>query len=156
MIQPIQPTGSNPSSQAGAISMNSSASSVNISQSIRATTPISQSMQITNINTAVTKMLQDIGGGVEDNKVLQLLIALLILMALLQNLTPQEGGQSGGGSGGGSSEQNAAQLLSLTMSSSSISIEQTSISITNTTSISTYDASGEQSQASGQQLDIGA
>ena len=116
MIQPIQPTGIGPSSQAGAISMNISTPNANGSQSVGNTRLLGRSAQISNINIAVSKMLQDIGGGVQDNKVLQLLIALLILMALLQNLSQQGGGQSGGSSGGaGSSEQNAAQLLSLSM-----------------------------------------
>lgn len=156
MIQPIQPTGIGQSSGAGAISMNTFTASANGPQSAGNTTSLGRSTQISNINMAVSKMLQDIGGGVQNNKVLQLLIALLILMALLQNMTQQGGGQSGGFSGGdGSSEQDAAQLLSHTMSSNSITIEQTSISITNSFS-GTYDASGGQSQSTGQQLDVGA
>ena len=62
------------------------------------------------VQSSVQVMLQSIGGGVEDDQNLKMLIGLLILMALLQNPEQSESsfqrsldalGQLGGGASGG-------------------------------------------------------
>jgi hypothetical protein len=77
------------------------------------------------INAAVSQLLQGIGGGAENNKTLQMLIALLILVALLdssQQPTASAGSldalASGIGQGGYSG---------FSMSSTTITIEQSSM-----------------------------
>ncbi len=83
----------------------------------------------TDVFSAVTELLQSVGGGVEDDGLLRLLITLMILMAQLDNQQSQlnDGGNAlralgGGNSGGG-------QTLSIYSSSTTISIQHTQTSI---------------------------
>ncbi len=76
------------------------------------------------INTAVSQLLQGIGGAAESNKTLQMLIALLILLTLLQGPQPSNANTSAlddlaqGGRGA---------YLGVSMSSTTITVEQTSL-----------------------------
>ena len=76
------------------------------------------------INAAVSQLLQSVGGGLETNKTLQMLIALLILVTLLQ-------GSRDGGSTAGDLDSLARRgtggYLGIAMSSTTITVEQTSI-----------------------------
>ena len=83
---------------------------------------------VTEVYASVTQMLQSIGGGVEDDKLLRLLIALMILMALFENQQEQqragtEALQALGTNGGG------GQSIGIYSSSTSISIEHTQTTI---------------------------
>lgn len=158
MIQPIQPMIIGPSGGAGSVSPTPGAAGSSGSTSPVSSTMVGRSMQISNVNMSVGQMLQGIGGGVENDKVLQMLIALMILMALLQNLQQQQGGSSGSSSQGSSNGGglDASQFLGQTMSSSSMSFEQSTIAFSNMTVTGAYQTTGEQPQASGQQIDTSA
>jgi len=156
MIQPIQSAVIGLSGGTGAVSPNQSASGNGAISGVNSTM-VGQSLQITNVNMSVGQMLQGIGGGVENDKGLQMLIALMILMALLQNMQQQQGGSSGSssqGSGGGGLD--AAQFLNQTMSGNSITFEQSSMTLSSMTVTGAYQTTGEQPQASGQQIDVPA
>ncbi len=43
------------------------------------------SLAVNNLNSAISDLLQGLGGGLEDDKVLRMMIALIILLALLQS-----------------------------------------------------------------------
>lgn len=47
--------------------------------------PTSDALAVTRVYSAVSELLQSIGGGLEDDKTLRMLIALIILLALLEN-----------------------------------------------------------------------
>ena len=47
--------------------------------------PTSDALAISLVHSAVSEMLQSIGGGLEDDKTLRMLIALIILLALLES-----------------------------------------------------------------------
>jgi hypothetical protein len=85
------------------------------------------STNLTNMSGQIGQLLRGVGGGAEDNRMLQMMIGLMILMAVLQGSSSQPRGGAdllgqlmGPGSGGGS--------VSL-LSSTSISIEQTSMTV---------------------------
>jgi hypothetical protein len=84
---------------------------------------------LANVSAAVSELFKAIGGSVENDQTLRLLIVLLILMALLQK--PQTDGatantaldQLGNGANGGS------QFISMVSSSTTIAIQQSSTTI---------------------------
>ena len=95
-------------------------------------------------------MLQSIGGGVENDRLLRLLIALMILMALFENqqerqLAGAEALQTLGTNGGG------GQSISIYSSSTSISIEQTQTTIIWS---DTYGSNGGSQADPGGSLDV--
>ncbi len=82
-----------------------------------------------NVFAAVTELLNSIGGGVQDDELLRLLIVLMVLMAQLENQQNQLAGGGdplgalGGGNGG------TGQTISIYSSSTTISIQQTETTI---------------------------
>ena len=78
----------------------------------------------------VSGMLAEIGGGMEDDKVLQALIALLILMALLQGAMDASGSQPSIRGGNGLDGGAGPLLFASSYSKTTIHIEQTSITST--------------------------
>lgn len=154
MIQPIQPMIIGPSGGAGSVSPAQGSTGGSGATAAVSSTMAGQSLQISNVNISVGQMLQGIGGGVENDKILQMLIALMILMALLQNLQQQQGGSSQGSSSG--SGLDASQFLGQTMSSSSMTFEQSTITLSSMTVTGAYQTTGEQPQTSGQQIDVPA
>lgn len=154
MIQPVQSAVIGPSGGTGAVSPQSGVSIGSGNNSISRATMVGQSVRMSNVNISVGQMLQGIGGGVENDKVLQMLIALMILMALLQNVQQQQGGSSQGSSGG--SLDTAQFLNSLASSNSSMSFEQSSVTLSSMTVAGAYQTTGEQPQSTGQQIDTPA
>ena len=59
--------------------------------------PSAQTVMSTQINAQVARLLQGIGGGAENNQLLQLMIGLMILITLLQVFLLAERGYVGGG-----------------------------------------------------------
>jgi len=91
---------------------------------------IGSAVSLVSMNNEISQLLQSIGGGVENNKMLQLMIGLLILLTLLQGSAKT--GQSAadalstlGASGGG-----RGTYISFAASTTSITIEQTSVTMT--------------------------
>lgn len=87
------------------------------------------SMAVSRVNSSVAQMLQNIGGGIEDNKMLRMLIAALVLLALLEEA--QAGGDNGTNllSGLGEGQGSRSQYVGIFSSSTTVSIEQTSTTI---------------------------
>lgn len=98
----------------------------------------SQSLAITRVDSQVAQMLQSIGGGLENDKTLQMLIALILLIALLEG--SKDAAQSGGDAmqslSGGSQDSGRAQAFSMFSSSTIISFQQTSITLMSSFSFS--------------------
>jgi hypothetical protein len=63
-----------------------------------------QSSNATMVQSQVNSMLSSIGGGLENNQMLKMIIGLMIMQALL-------GGKGGGGGGGDEQQQMAAGML---------------------------------------------
>ena len=95
------------------------------------------------IQAAVGQFLESLGGGLQSDKALRMMLGLLILMAMLD--------KSGGGSGGASQAiSDMAGLAAGGASATSIEIRQSSTIIVASQSIS---VSGMQMQGSGGSLD---
>ncbi len=111
-------------------------------------------MALTRIHAAVSQLLQSIGGGAENDKILRMLIALIILLALLKD--PQ---------GEAASTNNALtlpagrggqyQFVGFYSSSTTITIEQTTTTMV-FQAMDTYASAsgGDQVQPRGDQLDV--
>lgn len=115
-------------------------------------TPETQLSGLSQINQAVSQMLEGVGGGgLENNQMVRALIGMIILLALIEQLlgggSGQDSGQNeldrlGGGLGG------SGESASLFHSSTSVSIEYTS-----TTIVSGSMYTDAPSDVSGQALD---
>ncbi len=118
---------------------------------------LSTALAMSRVQTAVSEMLRNVGGGVESNKALQMLIALVILLALMessQNAAASSGSgleQLGAGRGSG------AEFISLYSSSTTITFEQSTTTLT-VGSVDGLNAlsGGEGMQSQGSQVDIKA
>ena len=110
---------------------------------------------ITQIHSAVSQLLQSVGGGVENDKMLRMLIALLILLALLDNSQPQAEGAQNALAQLGSRGNGQSQFLYAYTSSTTISFEYTTTTWV-AGNLSSYDAGGstEQLQPQGASVDI--
>ncbi|MFQ5589999.1 MAG: hypothetical protein ACE5HE_02440 [Phycisphaerae bacterium] len=106
---------------------------------------------VADVLTGVGELLNSIGGGVENDKLLQLLIVLLILTALLDN---QQGRAADNGQilrSLGSERAAAGQTISMYSSSTTISIQQTDIAVVMG---GAFDAGGQGEGAPGGTLDV--
>jgi hypothetical protein len=110
---------------------------VSLTSSTMSSTAVSMNSAVSSlgINNSISQMLRGIGGGLENNKMLEMMIALMIIMAMLDQQQQGGGGTSpldalqklgAGGSGGAGS----VQFSSSSYSSTSISMQNTSISFT--------------------------
>ena len=106
-IQQLQPQ----VSQSSIVSATSSGASI-----------ASTSISVTMIHSQVNAMLSSLGGGLENNQMLRLLIALMILDALLT-------GQQGDGSSGGSALLGALGQLGSNQNELAMQIESTSLTV---------------------------
>lgn len=95
-------------------------------QSPAASSSSSGTGAMSRIDSAVATMLSSIGGGVENDRMLRMLIGVMILMALLEQVFGS--GQRGGGQEQGI-EAPGAGNGSLSISYTSLSIEQSTTTI---------------------------
>ena len=79
---------------------------------------------VTRIDTAVTQLLQSVGGGVENDKLLQLMIALLILLTMLGHQQEQQAESHNTWRGFGSGNTGTSSFAGLYSSTTSVSVEQ--------------------------------
>lgn len=88
----------------------------------------SNASAIMNIFTAVSEMMQSIGGSVENDQMLRLLVATMILMALLDpaQKSAESAGKALEGLGQRSADQ--SQFVGIYYSSTTITIQQTATS----------------------------
>lgn len=117
---------------------------------------LSGSQSISNVFAAVSTMMQSIGGGVENDRMMRMLIALMIILSLLQN--QQEGqSQSGGNELAqlGSGTNSSSSYIGIFSSSTTIIFQQTTTEV----SMNSHEqyAAGEQVlTAPGSQVDLSA
>ncbi|UCE61677.1 MAG: hypothetical protein JSU63_07995 [Phycisphaerales bacterium] len=114
----------------------------------------SVSRSITSINTMVTDLLQSVGGGAENDKILRMMIVLLILLALLQNQEGNSGQTSDilqSLNGGNNNNGENIHIVSLYSSSTTISIQQ---STTTMMVGGAFDTGGVETQGTEGQLDV--
>jgi len=132
---PLQPVANDVAGQAGYVSWTSSvqqSSAVLISSTelTGAAQPadLGQALAASRVTGEVARMLQSVGGGVENNDLLKLLIAAMILLALLnESDAPQPQSQGAlQGLGGGSADR--AAYVGIFSSSSSVVLQQTTMS----------------------------
>ncbi len=129
-----------------------------------AATSASSQMSVTSVNMQVSSMLQNIGGGLQDNQFLQAVIALIILQAMLAN----DGGNQqsaiqdlvnllGAGQGQGRGSQ---QTLSFQSATNIVQIQQQSAMLaTPQAVVGANDVSGDPSNGTanqGGELDLRA
>lgn len=88
--------------------------------------PVSTTSAVTQIHSAVSQMLQSVGGGIENNKMLQMLIALMILLALLEQAEGQDKAAREALAELGTRRGGQQQFFSAYSSSTTISWEYTS------------------------------
>lgn len=116
---------------------------------------IGDTSPLAKLGNQIGQLLQGIGGGLENNKVLQLMIGLMILLTLLEGSA--KGGQSAADplSGLGSGDGGRGAYGSMEASTTSITIEHTSMTMT-ASSVETMAASADDGQAQGQNIDLAA
>lgn len=113
----------------------------------------SDAVALTQIHGAISQLLQNIGGGIEDDKVLRMLIALIILLSLLRDQqTFADSTQNALSLFAGTGRQ--SQSVEFYFSSTSITIEQTTTTI-NFEAMDSYAtaSNGGQVEARGGQID---
>ena len=117
---------------------------------------LSGSQSITNVFAAVSTMMQSIGGGVENNRLMRMLIALMIILSLLQGqqeAQSQTGGNELAQLGNGANR--SFSYIGIFSSSTTIIFQQTTTEV----SLSSYEqyAANQQVQtAPGSQVDLSA
>lgn len=117
-----------------------------------------QSISALSVSSSVSQLLTSIGGGVENNKMLELMIALLIIMSMLDQQRGSGGGSDAlsklGGMGSGMSSSGIA-YSSMSYSSTVISTQYTSLSYTQL-QVNQIGAGGEAGGAAPPQIDTTA
>ena len=116
---------------------------------------IGQTMSLTKVHSEVAQLLQGVGGGLENNKVLQMMIALLVLLALLDESLGQAGAGSNalGALSRGSAER--PMLFSASVSSTTIMVQQTSMTLT-ASGMDVFATLDDQAQPQGGKVDLAA
>ncbi len=148
-------TASSGAARIGTSTMPSQPEGVASGMSAQRTAAPSDPFRVSRVSGAVMQLLQGLGGGLENDKVLQMLIALLILLALMED------SQNVGGSGGdnllnqGSRAGGPGSWFVMTASSTTISIEQTSIYLIGMPAAQAFDAI-EPTPTPGGQIDLSA
>ncbi len=149
-MEGVQSVGTSSAGQVTAGISEISQSSTSVTTSIG--TFASESGSVSNINSSITKMLQSIGGGLENDELLKALIALIIIAALLQETLKGTGRGSAEsllalGSGRGDPTQYMAT------SSSFSSYEATTVAYS-TTTVSSADAGTADGAELGGRMDV--
>ena len=119
---------------------------------------VTNSINITMVQSQVDVMLNSVGGGVQDNEMLRMIIALLIMQALLTNDQEQQQAaitsllDSLGGGGNGRSAntlqmQSATNVIQIQAQSTVLATNQAALSPTST---------GSDSQDTGSNVDLSA
>ena len=161
---PIPPVNVGPGSLSGSLPLNSnrSAGSAAIDagpQGMKTTPPplTSNMLALTRVHSAVSGLLQSIGGGLEDDKTLRMLIALIILLALLESSQNGVASSRNALASLGAGGVGQSQFISISYSSTTISIQQT-ITTMVLQSADGYASgfNGEPVESPGGQLDISA
>ena len=91
---------------------------------------LGNSQAIAEVFSAVAAMLEEFGGGLEDDQVLQALIALLILMTLLQGAQDANASQQSALGEGGLGAGSGSLLMASSYTKTTIFIEHTSVTST--------------------------
>lgn len=101
----------------------------------------------------VTDLLRSIGGGVENDKLLRMLVALMIIMALLDRGSGTGDSTQGAGAPLDAGGDGRSQYVGIFSSSTTISIQQTSTTVVMGAGAEGFDAS-DGGDASGGRLDV--
>ena len=87
----------------------------------------SRAIAMTKVHSEVAQLLQSVGGGVENNQLLRLLIAAMILLALLTGSENEGQTENQSLSSLGARGADRSQYVGIFASSTTITIEQTSV-----------------------------
>lgn len=164
MVGPINPIGADSIRPSGIVPASQSEPTASAASSAPATFGslggagvLGNSLAIAEVFSAVADMLEEIGGDLENDQVLQALIALLILMALLQGAGDASGSQQSFLGESGLSAGSGPLLMASSYTRTTIFIEQTTV--TSTFQISAESAAAfdlEQLDSTGNSIDISA
>ncbi len=108
---------------------------------------------VTQIHSAVSQMLQSVGGGVENDKMLQMLIALMILLALLEEMQKPDTAARDALAQLGNRGNGQAQFMSTYASSTTVSFEYTTTTVVFGSADAHFTGSGDQPLPHGNQVD---
>lgn len=155
-MNPVQPVGPSPTGAVPTQGVQAAPVSVP-GTSATAVSAVSSSLSISMVHTEVDAMLQAIGGGVQDNQLLRMVIALMILQALLA----QDGGSQQAAIDGlldvlrtGTGQRTAA--MSMHSATNMVQIQQQStVLMTGQAALATTGAEGDPS-GPGERMDLSA
>ena len=115
---------------------------------------LSNSLAILSVQNAVTQLLQSVGGGIENDKVLRTLLVALILLSLLAEQQNSEGATSPLLSQLGNRTSDQSQYIGIFTSSTTISIEQSTTTVVFTGSnVDASQTTGGEPQADSGRID---
>ncbi|UCC31719.1 MAG: hypothetical protein JSU86_05450 [Phycisphaerales bacterium] len=119
--------------------------------------PTSDALAVSRVHSAVSELLQSIGGGLEDDKTLRMLIALIILLALLESSQDSAASSRNALASLGAGRMGQPLWVGAYYSSTTITIQQT----TTTMFLQTAEGyapgtNGEPVESPGGQLDVSA
>ena len=164
MVGPINSIGAESTAPSGIVSASRSDSTASAASSTSVTLGslggagvLGNSLAIAEVFSVIADMLEEIGGDLENDQVLQALIALLILMALLQGAGDASGSRQSLLGGSGLSAGSGPLLMASSYTKTTIFIEQTTV--TTTFQISAESAAAfdpGQLESSGNSIDISA
>ena len=117
---------------------------------------VGTSQAVTNLQMAVTQLLQSAGGAAETDKLLRLLIVALILMSLLEQMEKDDGasGQSLAKLSNGGGDR--SQFVGIYTSSTTISIQQSTTTVIMGSGFDSGGAAGDAAQDTGGRVDVSA
>lgn len=137
MVGPIYSTGAESFRPSGIVPASRSDSTASAASSTSATLGslggagiLGNSQAIAEVFSTVADMLKEIGGDLENDQVLQALIALLILMALLQGAGNARGSSQSSSGANGLSAGSDPLMMASSYTRTTIFIEQTSVTST--------------------------
>ena len=119
------------------------------------TSAIGDPTRVSEVFDAVTQLLRGLGGSLENDAVLKMMIALLILLALLDGSRDPAQAQRDSLLALGSRTSQTFSAVIMTASSTTISIEQTSVYVIGTSAAQAFDTL-ESTPSSGGQVDLSA
>ncbi|MFQ5489350.1 MAG: hypothetical protein ACE5GE_01400 [Phycisphaerae bacterium] len=155
-MNPIQPVDGNVQAQQPIQAPQ--AASASAASSSTTVASMSSSTSITMVNTQVDAMLESLGGGLQDNQMLKMVIALMILQAMLA----KDGGSQQAAIDGlmnvlGAVGSRGSQAISIQSATNVVQIQQQSnVLMTSQAALAPEAAQGDPTDSSGENLDMTA
>lgn len=111
---------------------------------------------IQQIDSSVSQLLQAVGGSIQNDRLLKLLIGIILLLSLLDNMNSDKSASQDQPGGLGSGQGDQSQFVGIFSSSTTISIEQTSTTYLIDPGMLGLDGNAQDSPSQGVNLDLSA